>query len=112
MRTLWQDFRYGFRMLGRSPGFTAIVVVILAVGIGATTVMLGMVALDLQVNPDLPADQIDRLLCDSGWDFQRGKLINPLGFVDAARRAGSNDLKNTGVPRAESKGQPSEGMAK
>jgi subtilisin family serine protease len=45
----------------------------------------GVVALGLQVNPDLPADQIDKLLYDSGWDFQRGKLINPLGFVDAAR---------------------------
>lgn len=72
----------------------------------------GVVACGLQVNPDLPADQIDKLLYDSGWDFQRGKLINPLGFVDAARRAGSNDLKDAEVPRAESKGQHSEGMAK
>jgi len=43
MRTLWQDVRYGFRMLARSPGFTAIVVVILAVGIGATTTMLSVI---------------------------------------------------------------------
>ena len=72
----------------------------------------GVVACGLQVNPDLPVDQIDRLLYDSGWDFQRGKLINPQGFVNAARRTGSNDRKGGEVSRAESKGQTSEGMAK
>jgi predicted permease len=43
MATLWQDLKYGFRMLARSPGFTALVVGILAVGIAATTVMLSVV---------------------------------------------------------------------
>jgi len=43
MTTFWQDVRYGLRMLAKSPGFTAVVVVILAVGIGATTTMLSVI---------------------------------------------------------------------
>ncbi len=43
MGTLWQDIRHGVRMLSKSPGFTAFVVVILAGGIGATTTMLSVI---------------------------------------------------------------------
>jgi putative ABC transport system permease protein len=43
MGMLCQDVRYGFRMLARNPGFAALVVGILAVGIAANTALFSVV---------------------------------------------------------------------
>jgi predicted permease len=43
LETLWQDLRYGGRMLRKSPGFTAAAALALALGIGVNTAILSMV---------------------------------------------------------------------
>src|SRR5215475_2820467 len=55
----WQDLRYGVRMLGKRPGFTAVVTLTLALGIGVNTAIFTLI--DIVFHP-LPVKDPDAVV--------------------------------------------------
>src|SRR5262249_62132536 len=59
MQVLWQDLRYGARMLGKTPGLTVIALLSMAIGIGANTAIFSLV--DKLLLQKLPVKEPERL---------------------------------------------------
>jgi predicted permease len=76
---LWRDLRYTFRMLARSPGFTAIILVTLALGIAANTAVFSVVSAIL-LRPLGGVREPDRLV--SIFRVQNGQTFDNMGYPD------------------------------
>ena len=65
-----QDLRYALRQLGKAPGFAAVAIITLALGIGANTAIFSL--LDQALLRTLPVKDADRLvILQSLGQFQR-----------------------------------------
>jgi predicted permease len=87
---LWQDFRYGGRMLLSKPGFTAVAVLSVALGIGATTAIFSVVyAVLIDPYPYRAADRIGQLLLTGKKDSLRGFGVSKAQYLDLKARVRS-----------------------
>src|SRR5262245_43972473 len=83
MQSLWQDLRFGVRILLKKPGFTLIAVLTLALGIGANTAIFSIVHATL-IRP-LPYERPDELVMVWERNRQRGleqSQVSPVTYSD------------------------------
>jgi putative ABC transport system permease protein len=87
MESLLQDLRYAFRTLQKKPGFTAIAVITLALGIGANTAIFSLV--NGVLLRSLPYRDPDRIMTVWQSNIQTGtqrEQVSPANFIDWRER--------------------------
>src|SRR5215469_8773857 len=88
MSVLWQECRWAVRSLRRAPAFTALAVWVLAVGIGASTAIFGLV--DAALTRPLPFADPARLVMV--WERSPSyahNRVSPLNFIDWSEQSRS-----------------------
>lgn len=99
LENAWRDVRYGLSGLGRDRGFTAVVVSVLALGIGANVAMFSL--LDTVMLKPLPFGHPDRIV--RVWEAPRPGISNATSapdFVDWRRMATTLDSLAAEAPIA------------
>ncbi|HXI93358.1 MAG TPA: ABC transporter permease [Blastocatellia bacterium] len=82
MEALFQDLRYAFRTLGRNPGFSLVVVLILAFGIGANTAIFSFVNGVLLTSLPFPDPDRLMLLAERNPEKPRSGPVSPRNLED------------------------------
>src|SRR2546430_1178263 len=90
METLWQDLRYGLRMLVKNPGFTLIAALTLALGIGANTAIFSVVnAVLLRPLPYKEPERLVRVYSEFPTMNLRKFWVSPPEFFELQNEAKS-----------------------